>query len=68
MSVQATEKPLRLDPCPAEERVAEYYDTIDGYQPTTKQLTDRNIPDDTGITFERCGGGRRIIRKKIGGS
>lgn len=28
----------------------------------------RNIVNDNGVLYQKCGGGRRIIRKKIGGN
>lgn len=69
MSAQApSKKPYRLDPCPAAERVEDCYDVPDAYQVATRETTDRDVPDETGITYERCGGGRRVVKKRIGGN
>ena len=35
-------------------------------QVNTRQVSEYNR--DGGVTFQRCGGGRRVIRKRIGGS
>jgi hypothetical protein len=65
----AMQKPFRLDPCPAEERVAEFYDVPAEYCLATAQggVEGYQFGED-GIVRQKCGGGRRIIRKRIGGS
>ena len=60
--------PNRLDPCPAEERVCEWYDVPDLYAPTTHGAKEGESVDDGGVVYQRCGGGRRVLKKKIGGS
>ena len=63
----ATKDRYRLDPCPAEERVCEYYeDTCEGYEPRPRNANEGFVPDGSGVVYQECGGGRRIIRKKIG--
>lgn len=57
--------PFRLDPCPAAERVCEWYDVPDAYAPGTKLGTEGEVVDDGGVTYQKCGGGRRVVRKKI---
>lgn len=65
----ATKSHYRMDPCPAEERVCEYYeDTCEGYEPKQRRADDGYVPDGSGIVYQPCGGGRRILRKKISGS
>lgn len=67
MTVETQNIPFRLDPCPAEERVCDFYDDLPaGYLPATRQADDGYVPDDSGVVFQQCGGGRRVIRKKIG--
>lgn len=59
---------LRLDPCPASERVSEY-DTDDcpeGYEASVQRATEGYNHGEDGIIRQKCGGGRRIIKKKIG--
>ena len=59
--------PYRLDPCPADERVCDYYDVPQEYEPGTKTASEGEAVGEDGITRQRCGGGHRIIKKKIGG-
>lgn len=66
--MSAAKKHFHLDPCPVEERMCEYYeDTNEGYEPRPRQTSDGYVPDGSGVVYQECGGGRRIIRKKIGG-
>lgn len=65
--MSATKSHYRLDPCPAEERVSEFYDVPDGYEVHERRATEGYQHGDDGIIRQKCGGGRRVIRKKIGG-
>lgn len=74
MSAQAA--PYRLDPCPASERVGTtdlpHRRSRDQVEPSYTGSAGYGCEDeemgDDGITRQRCGGGYRIIKKKIGGS
>lgn len=57
----------RRDPCPAEERVESWYDVPDAYAPGTKRGREGEVVGEDGIHYQKCGGGRRIVKKKIGG-
>lgn len=61
-------EPNRFGPCPAEERVALMYDVPDQYGWSPNIGREGESVGDDGIHRQRCGGGRRIIRKKIGNS
>ena len=74
MSAQAA--PYRLDPCPASERVGTtdlpHRRSRDQVEPSYTGATgcgreDEEMGDD-GVLYQKCGGGRRILRKKIGGN
>lgn len=47
-----------------EETVEEVYGA---YQAKVHNAKEHSTPEPTGVIYQRCGGGRRIIRKKIGG-
>lgn len=57
----------KLSPCPASERVFALCDVPDLYAVGMKGGKEGEYTDDSGITFQRCGGGRRVVKKKIGG-
>lgn len=57
-----------LSPCPANERVCEVYDVPEAYAPGTKHGREGESISEDGIIYQRCGGGRRIIKKRIGGT
>lgn len=61
-------EPNRLGPCPADERVGQRYDVPDAYAPGTKRGKEGESVGDDGIHRQKCGGGSRVIRKKIGNS
>lgn len=60
--------PNRLDPCPASERVCEWYDVPEMYAPGTKTGAEGESVGEDGIVRQKCGGGHRVVRKRIGGS
>lgn len=57
----------KLGPCPADERVAEFYDVPAEYEPGVRGGKEGEIVGEDGITRQRCGGGHRVIKKRIGG-
>ena len=58
-------KVFRLDPCPAEERVCDFYDVPDAYHVGANRAIEGYDHGDDGIIRQKCGGGRRIIKKKL---
>ncbi len=57
----------KISPCPVDERVCLYYDVPGAFIPGLKTGKDNEYTDDSGVHFQRCGGGRRVIRRKITG-
>ena len=57
----------KLSPCPAEERVCKWYDVPQEYAVGgVKGGSEGEQVGEDGIIYQKCGGGRRIVRKKIG--
>ena len=54
----------RTDPCPAEERVCGVVVVLVA---DVKSCSEGESTGDDGITRQKCGGGHRIVRKRIGG-
>lgn len=66
MEAQAAEvRPYRLDPCPASERVQSFTDVPDAYAPGVKCGKEGEVQGEDGIIRQKCGGGFRVIKKKI---
>lgn len=65
--VQET-KPWKRSPCPAEERADALEVAPDQYAAQVGGGTEGYVVGEDGITRQKCGGGHRVIRKKIGGS
>ena len=59
------ERPYRLDPCPADERVGTTY-LQEQSDAGAKGGKEGEVVGDDGIHYQKCGGGRRVLRKKIG--
>lgn len=59
---QPDSRPYRLDPCPTEERVGSSGPST---EPDLYRRGETTVSSE-GITYQPCGGGRRIIKKKIG--
>ncbi len=68
MQVATTVKTWKLDPCPAQERVCEFYDIPHEYQPAVKTGAEGEVVGEDGVRYQKCGGGRRVLKKKIGGN
>ena len=65
--VPAIVKPAwKMSPCPAEERVCAWYDVPQEYAPGVKTGSEGEKTGEDGVHYQKCGGGRRIVRKKIG--
>lgn len=65
----ATQKkpPFKMSPCPAEERVCAFYDIPQEYASDVKTGKEGEKTGDDGIHYQKCGGGRRVLKKKLGG-
>lgn len=57
----------KLGPCPVDERVHEFDGEVDTYAASTKRGCEGESVGEDGVYYQKCGGGRRIVRKKIGG-
>lgn len=66
MNAQQSKPPYKRCPCPAQERVGNV-GTPDEYRARTKTSAEDIIEGPDGIIRQKCGGGVRILKKRIGG-
>lgn len=67
MNAQQMKPPYKRSPCPAQERVGRN-GLPDEYGARIKSGREDVIEGEDGIVRQKCGGGVRILRKRIGGS
>lgn len=53
---------------PSQDQGKTTFDVPDDQEVTTRVYKDHTYTVSSGVVYQKCGGGRRVIRKRIGGN